>query len=167
MTLTLRIPRASPSLNDFANPYSSSKYKYRELRKRWNREIGDALLEARVAERKPLRWPRPPKERVYLVVTRYAPEHQWLDADNLAGGMKPVLDALKAHDVIADDNTRAIELTTRQDVSPHAQPTRWTEIELSIDPPMRREWREDVPTLTPDQQDAQDETDAYKARGQR
>jgi hypothetical protein len=140
MTLTLRIPRASPSLNDFSNPHRTGKWKYRQLRRLWHGAVKDAILEARVADRQPLRWPRPPKGLVYLVVTRYAPEHHWLDADNLAGGLKPVLDALKAFDVIDDDHTKAIELTTRQAVSPHAQPTRWTEIVLSIEPPMLREW---------------------------
>lgn len=140
MTLTLRIPRATPSLNDFANPHRSGKWKYRQLRRVWHRALQDALLEARVAERTPLRWPLPPKELVQVRVTRYAPEHQWLDADNLAGGLKPVLDALKAFDVIADDNSKAIELTLRQAVSPYAQPTRWTEIVLSLEPPMLREW---------------------------
>lgn len=140
MTLHLRIPRASPSLNDFANPHRTGKWKYRQLRRTWHAEVKDALLEARVAERQPLRWPRPPKDLVYIVVTRYAPAHHWLDPDNLIGGLKPILDALRAHDVIADDSPRAIELTAGQDVSPHAQPTRWTEIALSIEPPMLREW---------------------------
>jgi len=139
MTLTLRIPHASPSMNDFANPHSSAKWKYRQLRRVWHKAITDALLEARVADRQPLRWPRPPREHVQVVVTRYAPEHQWLDPDNLRGGLKPVLDALKKHEVIVDDNAKAIELHDRQAVSPFAQPTRWTEIVLSIDPPMLRE----------------------------
>lgn len=144
MTLTLRIPYASPSLNAFANPHRTAKWKYRQLRKVWHRAIQDALLEARVAERQPLRWPFPPKALVQVVVTRYAPEHHWLDADNLAGGLKPILDALKSHEVIDDDSTKAIELLTRQAVSPYAQPTRWIELVLSIDPPMLRGLQKDA-----------------------
>ena len=138
MMLTLQVPEATPSLNAFSNP-SGRRWKYLRLRRHWKVAIKDALLEARAATRTPLAWPRPPKEFVLVQVTRYAPAHHWLDADNLAGGMKPLLDALKAHEVIADDAPTAIDLVPRQEVSPHAQPSRWTEIRLSIDPPLLRE----------------------------
>jgi hypothetical protein len=137
MTLVLTILRATPSLNNFAN-LRRQPWRYPEIRRIWSRAIRDALLEARIAERRPLPWPRPPHERVHVRVTRYAPEHQWLDQDNLAGGLKPLLDALKAHELIADDTTKAIDLEPRQEVSPFTQPTRWTEIHLSLDPPLLR-----------------------------
>lgn len=138
MTLVLTILKATPSLNDFAN-LRGQPWRYGELRRSWARHLVDALLEARVLERRPLRWPRPPQARVSVRVIRYAPEHQWLDPDNLVGGLKPLLDALKAHEVIADDAPQAIELDASQAVSPHRQPARWTEIRLSFDPPELRE----------------------------
>ena len=138
MTLTLTVLRATPSLNDFAN-IRRQPWRYRDIRRTWYRAVQDALIEARSATRVPLAWPRPPHVQVTVQVTRYAPAHQWLDPDNLAGGLKPVLDALKAHEVIADDTAKAIKLIPRQDVSPHQQPTRWTEIRLSLDPPILRE----------------------------
>lgn len=138
MTLRLVILKATPSLNAFAN-LRLQPWRYRELRRTWSRHLVDALLEARSLERHPLRWPRPPSERVTVRVTRYAPEHQWLDPDNLVGGLKPLLDALKVHEVIRDDTAKAIELEARQAVSPHRQPARWTEIRLTLDPPVLRE----------------------------
>ena len=139
MTLVLTVLRATPSLNDFANLSRHRSWRYREIRRTWHRQVQDALLEARAATRVPLAWPRPPRERVTVHVTRYAPAHQWLDPDNLVGGLKPVLDALKAHAIIADDTAQAIALVACQDVSPHQQPTRWTEIRVSLDWPILRE----------------------------
>lgn len=138
MTLVLTILKATPSLNAFAN-LRRQPWRYREIRRSWSRHLVDALLAARALDRQPLRWPRPPSERVTVRVTRYAPEHQWLDPDNLVGGLKPLLDALKAHEVIRDDTAKAIELEAHQAVSPHRQPARWTEIQLSLDPPVVRE----------------------------
>ena len=71
-------------------------------------------------------------------VTRYAPAHHWLDPDNLTGGLKPVLDALKAHEVIDNDTAKDIALEVRQAVS-DTNLARWTEIRLSLDPPELRE----------------------------
>jgi hypothetical protein len=138
VTLTLTVYRATPSLNAFANIRRSNAWKYRSLRSAWHYDIGQALLEARSQVRRPLAWPRPPQELVSVRVTRYAPAHHWLDADNLAGGLKPVLDALKAHAVIADDSAKHIALEARQAVSPTALP-RWTEIQLTLDQPHVRE----------------------------
>ena len=138
MTLVLTVYRATPSLNEFHNLRTTQHWKYRDLRRLWDRAIGDALLEARAAYRKPLTWPRPPKARVTVRVTRFAPAHQHLDPDNLVGGLKPLLDALKGHEVIADDTAKAIELEAAQVVSPHRQPQRWTEVRLSFDAPSDR-----------------------------
>jgi hypothetical protein len=138
MTLVLTVFRATPSLNEFANLRRSHAWRYRDLRRIWDRAIGDALLEARAAYRKPLTWPRPPEARVTVRVTRFAPAHHHLDPDNLTGGLKPLLDALKGHQVIADDTPKAIELEAVQAVSPVRQPQRWTEIRMSIEPPTLR-----------------------------
>ena len=139
MTLVLTFLRATPSLNDFANRYRHAPWQYRDTRRLWHRLVSDALVEARVASLASLDWPRPPQDRVTVQVTRYAPAHQWLDPDNLSGGLKPVLDGLKAHAVIANDTAKAIDLVARQEVSPHQQPTRWTEIRLSFEAHLLRE----------------------------
>ena len=137
MTLTLTVYRATPSLNEFVN-LRKNDYRYVKLRKTWLHDIGTALLEVRAGQRQPLAWPRPPRERVFITVTRYAPAHRWLDPDNLAGGLKPVLDALKVHELIDDDSPKAIELVANQAIS-ETNLARWTAIRLSLDPPMQRE----------------------------
>lgn len=138
MTLTLTVLRATPSLNAFSNPGRSSRWRYADLRKRWRLALTDALLEARSAERVPLRWPRPPRAHVTVHVTRYRTAGRApLDIDNLYGGLKPVLDAMKWHDLIDDDNPAAITVTADQDISPDRAPR--TVIRLSIEPPLLRE----------------------------
>ena len=138
MTLTLTVYRATPSLNEFANLRRSNAWKYRSLRSAWHVAIGQALLEARADYRRPLAWPRPPQERVEVRVTRYAPAHQWLDPDNLTGGLKPVLDGLKAHELIDNDTAKDIDLVVNQAIS-ETNLARWTAIRLMLDPPMTRE----------------------------
>lgn len=138
MTLILTVYRATPSLNEFVNLRQSGKWKYAQLRKAWLDAIGQALLEARIEYRRPLAWPRPPHERVAIQVTRYAPVHQWLDPDNLTGGLKPVLDALKTSALIDDDTATDIDLVVNQAIS-ETNLARWTAIRLSLDPPMLRE----------------------------
>jgi hypothetical protein len=71
-------------------------------------------------------------------VTRYAPAHQWLDPDNLTGGLKPVLDGLKAHALIRDDRAQDIDLIVNQAIS-ETNLARWTEIRLVLEPPIVRE----------------------------
>ena len=138
MTLTLTVYRATPSLNEFHNLRRSQAWKWKSLRQAWLRDISTALLEARARVREPLRWPRPPKARVLVCVTRYAPAHHWLDPDNLMGGLKPVLDALKAHALIDNDTALDIDLVASQAIS-ETNLARWTQIRLSLDPPMTRE----------------------------
>lgn len=138
MTLTLMVIRATPSLNAFSNPGWTARFAYAKLRSAWRLAIQEALVDARVAERVPLRWPRPPKQLVTVEVIRYRVKgRSELDVDNLYGGLKPVLDALKFHELIDDDNPACITLTARQDISPDRAPR--TEIRLSLEPPQLRE----------------------------
>jgi hypothetical protein len=138
MTLTLTVYRATPSLNEFHNVRRSQQWKYRAMRKTWLEAIQVALIEARAESRRPLTWPRPPLERVQVCVTRYAPAHHWLDPDNLTGGLKPVLDSLKAHALIANDTSKDIDLVVNQAIS-ETNLTRWTAIRLTLEPPTIRE----------------------------
>lgn len=137
MTLTLTVLRVTPSLNEFANP-GRAHWKYAHHRREWRRALTDALLEARAATRVPLRWPRPPRQHVTVRVTRLRPKG-WseLDVDNLYGGLKPVLDALKWHELIDDDKPACVTVTADQDISPDR--AQRTLIRLSIEPPILRE----------------------------
>lgn len=53
---------------------------------------------------------RPP--RTALIITRYA--CRLLDADNYAGGCKPLIDQLRYAHLIEDDDPETIEITFRQ-----------------------------------------------------
>ena len=53
---------------------------------------------------------RPP--RTALIITRYA--CRLLDADNYAGGCKPLIDQLRYAKLIEDDDPETIEITFRQ-----------------------------------------------------
>ncbi len=143
MTLDLTILATTPSLNHWANTTPAvARWKYRDLRQRWLRHVNDALLEARSQGVMATRfWPRPPQTRVDVSVIRYAPPHHWLDEDNLTGGLKPLLDALKALELIRDDNPRAIALHVSQAVSPYQAPHRWSRVTLAVDHPAGREVR--------------------------
>ena len=54
--------------------------------------------------------------RITVVITRYGPK--LLDVDNLAGGCKPLIDALRYEGVIPNDDPGTIELVFRQYKAP-------------------------------------------------
>jgi hypothetical protein len=54
----------------------------------------------------------PSKNRVTLVITRSAVS--LLDADNFAGGCKPLIDQLRYAKLIADDDPETVEILFRQ-----------------------------------------------------
>jgi hypothetical protein len=136
MTIRLRILASTPSLNDWSNV--RQRWRYREIRRRWQRLLTDAVLEARAEMgRKILPWPRPPSARVAVHVTRYAP--RFFDDDNFRGGLKPVLDGLKALALIGNDDPAHIQVTAEQVHSPYRVPNTWTEIRLEMDPPAQHE----------------------------
>jgi len=82
------------------------------------------------AGRGPALWRCPPRCRVRVTIERFARTENALDADNLVGGCKPVLDALRTLDLVDDDKHAAIELVTRQPKSPYQRPALWTQITL-------------------------------------
>ena len=129
MTIRLRVLMSTPSLNDWLNV--RQRWRYREIRRRWLRALRDAVLEERAAMgRKVLPWPRPPKARVQVHVVRYAPRAY--DDDNFRGGLKPVLDGLKALELIDDDGPTNIDVAAEQTRSPYRVPNTWTEITLTL-----------------------------------
>jgi hypothetical protein len=134
MRLVLQIPWPTPSLNDLANV--RSRWAYKTTRARWERRVSDAWLEAKVAAgRGPVLWQKPPRCRVRVTIERFARTEHALDADNLVGGCKPVLDALRRLELIDEDRHAAIELVARQAKSPYRFPAMWTQITLErLDP---------------------------------
>jgi hypothetical protein len=108
----LAIPEATPSLNAFA--YKRSPYVYPRLRGHWLRQIRDAWLVAR-SQSLALAGFVPPA-RAHLAVFRDGP--QVLDPDNLVGGCKPILDALRRLTLIADDKPAALQLDVHQARAP-------------------------------------------------
>jgi len=129
MRLVLRIPFPTPSLNEMANV--RSPWNYKTTRERWKRYVTDAWFEAKAeAGRGPSLWHRPPGCKVRVTIERYTRTENALDVDNLIGGFKPVLDALKTLALVDDDKHAAIELLARQPKNPFRYPMNWTQITL-------------------------------------
>lgn len=110
----LSVPEASPSLNAFAN--KRSPFVYPRLRGRWERLIRDAWYVARAEALVLSGFVPPPRAR--LTVYRYSAAD--LDRDNLTGGLKPVLDALRRCGLIADDAPDVLALDVHQERAPAA-----------------------------------------------
>lgn len=129
-SLVLRIPYATPSLNEIAN--RRTRWAYRTAKTRWMRRLSDAYLAQRAALGRGRReiWCKPPRCRVRVTVERYGRSENALDRDNFVGGLKPVLDALRLLEFVDDDRDQAIELVATQPKNPHRTPLMWTEIRL-------------------------------------
>lgn len=56
--------------------------------------------------------PCPRSPRIRLLITRYG--SRLLDADNLAGGCKPLIDAVRRSGLISDDDPKSVELVFAQ-----------------------------------------------------
>ena len=54
----------------------------------------------------------PCSPRIRLLITRYG--SRMLDADNLAGGCKPLIDAVRRAGLIADDDPKSVEIVFAQ-----------------------------------------------------
>lgn len=90
--ITLVIPEASPSPNEYNGKHWS---KYHRLRKHWSMLILVAKTEARVPYRDP--WEK--------VLVRYIREgRKVLDEENLKGGTKMITDSLREQRLIFNDD---------------------------------------------------------------
>lgn len=128
-TLVLRIPWPTPSLNELAN--RRSPFAYRVQRARWMKRVNDAYLEEKALRGPgPAIWVKPPACRVRVTIERYGRTAHALDHDNLVGGFKPVLDALRHLQLLDNDTHGAIDLVARQAKSPYGHPAMWTQITL-------------------------------------
>ena len=90
--ITLTIPELTPSLNVTLGGHWISRYK---RRKHWSMLVLVAKSEARVFHVEPL-------EKASVTVTRYGGKK--LDADNLAGGCKDLIDGLRDNGFIVNDD---------------------------------------------------------------
>lgn len=95
--LRVTIEGVTPSLNQLVRMHWSKR---RKLRPQYAWAIRVAMLEAGWAEEGDLYPELAPKMRVQIVSHRSAE----LDRDNLVGGAKPLVDALKDVHVIRDDS---------------------------------------------------------------
>jgi hypothetical protein len=100
--IILDIPRSTPSLN--ATRWKHWRVAYRE-KQLWRQEINLARIKAGCIA------PVPPG-RARVTVERYGARS--LDPDNFVGGLKSVIDSLRAENLITDDTNDALELVPIQ-----------------------------------------------------
>ena len=103
----LEVPAATPSLNVFTN--RRNPFTYSALRSRWREYLTSAWFDARRLHPELAGFVPPP--RACLTIYRYSPAA--IDPDNLVGGVKPVLDALRSLALMADDNPSSLRLDVR------------------------------------------------------
>lgn len=90
--ITLTIPELTPSLNITRKGHWSTRHK---RRKHWSMLVLVAKSDAKA-------FAVPKLERAQVTITRYGGKK--LDADNLAGGSKDLIDGLRDNGFIADDD---------------------------------------------------------------
>jgi hypothetical protein len=113
LRLVLEVQDAVPkSLNAFMG---RSRWAWRGEKTKWIGRLSKAWWVAKAEQgRAAVAWPTPPTRKVRVTVERITPRANALDADNLAGSCKPLLDALRHLQLLADDTTEAIDLVVRQ-----------------------------------------------------
>jgi hypothetical protein len=101
--ITLSIPEASPSLNDWN--YQGHWSRYLKIKRHWSVLVMVAKSQASIG-------PWAPLQHANVTVTRES--HRNLDETNFHGGLKPLEDALKAHGLIVDDDLKHLTMTATQ-----------------------------------------------------
>lgn len=125
--LVLEVDAVPHSLNRFMG---RSRWAWRGEKARWVRLLREAWREAHYYGRRDEAWPILPPRPVRVTVERITPRENALDADNAHGACKPILDALRHLQLLADDTAAAITLTVLQPKQPK---TRRTRITLEMD----------------------------------
>jgi hypothetical protein len=120
-SITLTIPKASPSLNATTRAHWS---KYYRLKRLWEKLIWVAKHEAEVYD-------DPMFKHFRITITRLG--KRLLDVDNLVGATKPLIDSLKALRLIVDDSPDRMALTVCQVKSDDER----TVIQIDEKPPNR------------------------------
>ena len=117
--IDLAIPEATPTLNALTRAHWT---KYRQVRQHWSMLVMVAKSQAKAFTRA--------TEPVDVTVIRYG--KQPLDTDNLFGGCKVLIDALKDHGLITDDNPKSLTLHVSQKIDRYPR----TQVSIrSIAPP--------------------------------
>lgn len=135
MKVQIIVNRKLPSLNELRHKYANH-HAYARLRDGWKHDvwclIGARNLKLLVAH-------VDLKHRCKLSIHSERRGKRWeLDRDNLLGGCKPVIDAIKACGVIGDDSPKWLDLEVTQQRSPDLR----THITLeTIEPDLHEEGR--------------------------
>jgi hypothetical protein len=102
MTITLCIPEPTPSLNEHKWKHWSH---HKNLRRHWSMLVLIATMEKGTTP------PRAPLH-AHVEVTRFGKRQ--LDDDNFRGGLKSLIDSLKDHRLILDDDAKHMTLIATQ-----------------------------------------------------
>lgn len=101
-SIVLTVPKASPSLNATTRQHWRVYYRQKKL---WEKLLWVAKAEAGI-------YGMPMFEYANVRICRYGAK--LLDPDNLVGGMKPLIDSLKALGIIVDDSPAHMSLSVMQ-----------------------------------------------------
>ncbi len=111
-SVIIEIPRVPPSLNDLRGRKYRNYHDYKRLRELWATELAvkfTATERHRLFEQSITRVADGKRIGVHILARR----KRLLDSDNLVGGVKPVLDAMKEF-LIFDDSPKYIDLVVEQ-----------------------------------------------------
>jgi hypothetical protein len=101
----IAVPEAAPSPNKYVRAHWTT---YQRLKQKWHWLILEALQHGGK--------PETALRKARVTIVRYGMKK--LDRDNLYGSCKPILDALRAHRVIVDDDDEHLELLVQQGERP-------------------------------------------------
>lgn len=99
---TLHIPRDPPSLNQRLHNAGGRRWAYKKERDQWGLWLKLARAEQRI--------PAATGKRRITLTRMYAGRQKERDQDNLAGGMKTVVDSLVLTGLLKDDSPRFAEI---------------------------------------------------------
>jgi hypothetical protein len=109
MQAVIRVGRVVPSLNELKREYRNP-HAYARLREGWRHDI-HVLLGIR--NTKLIKAHVDMHHRCELLIISY--RRRVLDKDNLYGGVKPIVDAIRDLDLIVDDSPQWLDLTVDQE----------------------------------------------------
>lgn len=102
MRYELNIPETPPSPNRYIRAHWTV---YQKIKQRWHWLVLEAI--------QPLGKPQSALPKARVTIVRYGIRK--LDRDNLYGSVKPVVDSLRVHGFIEDDDEEHLDLRVRQE----------------------------------------------------
>lgn len=129
------IKRDPPSLNRRLVNTLTGGHRYRREKATWMFEIRAIRLAKRVpyayrAATDRSSWPVAEGKRRITIARLYSGRQKQRDVDNLAGGMKPVVDAMVAEGLLRDDSPEYAEIYYQQRRTAEESAGLWFEIEI-------------------------------------